>query len=113
MSIVDILEDNMRARQKYLKDVDNYLKKIKEVATSIDPHARVILFGSYVRGDFRPDSDIDVLVITDVKDEWDRLKVYHEVNKAIGNPNPFEVHVVNEKEYKEWYSKFIDVYREV
>ena len=48
-----------------------------------------------------------------MKDEWDRLKVYHEVNKAIGSPNPFEVYVVNEKEYRECYSKFIDVYREV
>ena len=29
-----------------------------------DPE-QIILFGSYARGDFRPDSDLDLLVITD------------------------------------------------
>ncbi|MBB5255154.1 nucleotidyltransferase domain-containing protein [Sulfurisphaera ohwakuensis] len=113
MSLIDILEENMKRRERYLKEVDYYLKKIKEVARNIDPTARVILFGSYVRGNFRPDSDIDVLIIANVKDIYDRLKIYHEINEVIGSPNPFEIHVINEEEYKGWYSRFIDVYREI
>lgn len=113
MSFVDILAESMKRKKEYIRNVDFYLSKIKEVVRKRDPKARVILFGSFVRGNFRPDSDIDVLVITDVQDEKDRLTIYHEINEAIGRPNPFEIHVINEEEYKGWYSKFIDVYKEV
>ncbi|MEM1646551.1 MAG: nucleotidyltransferase domain-containing protein [Ignisphaera sp.] len=113
MSIIDILEENKRIRDNYTKNLDFYLNKIKEIVRKTDPNARVILFGSYVRGNFRPDSDIDILVIMNVKSEFDRLRVYHEINKAIGSPNPFEIHVINQEEYTSWYSKFLDVYKEV
>ncbi|MCH4816338.1 MAG: nucleotidyltransferase domain-containing protein [Saccharolobus sp.] len=113
MSIIDVLEENKRLRDNYIKNLNFYLDRIKEVVRNIDPNTKIILFGSYVRGNFRPDSDIDVLIITNVSNEFDRLKIYHEVNKAIGNPNPFEIHVINEEEYISWYSKFLDVYKEV
>ena len=29
----------------------------------------VILYGSYARGDFRPDSDIDIMILVDLEDE--------------------------------------------
>lgn len=45
-----------------------------------DPDATVILFGSYARGDYREDSDIDILVLID-KD-----KVTFEDDKRIGYP---------------------------
>lgn len=32
-----------------------------------DPHAEVFLFGSRARGDFRPDSDWDILILVDDK----------------------------------------------
>ncbi|QXJ29173.1 hypothetical protein J5U23_02042 [Saccharolobus shibatae B12] len=113
MSIIDVLEENKRLRDNYIKNLNFYLDRIKEVVRNIDPNTKIILFGSYVRGNFRPDSDIDVLIITNVSNEFDRLKIYHEVNKAIGNPNPFEIHVINKEEYISWYSKFLDVYKEV
>lgn len=34
-----------------------------------DTHLRqVILFGSYARGDFRPDSDVDIMILLDMSD---------------------------------------------
>ena len=29
----------------------------------------IILYGSYARGDFRPDSDIDIMILVDLEDE--------------------------------------------
>jgi len=37
---------------------------IKNTVHEIFPDAQVMLFGSRARGDFRPDSDYDILVIT-------------------------------------------------
>ncbi len=34
----------------------------------------VILYGSYARGDFRPDSDIDIMILVDLADEEIRKK---------------------------------------
>ena len=39
----------------------------RRIRTVSDPE-QIILFGSYARGDFRPDSDLDLLVIKDEVD---------------------------------------------
>jgi predicted nucleotidyltransferase len=85
-----------------------YLQLIKEVARRHDPSARVILFGSYAEGRQRPDSDIDVLVITELaSDEETQLRIRKEINDALGRPNPFELHIVTPTQYDQWYAKFI------
>ncbi len=44
----------------------NYiLQLIKKSVSVTDPGATLILYGSYARGDFSADSDIDVLVLID------------------------------------------------
>lgn len=43
---------------------DVLLQRIKETVLGFDPGAEVILFGSRARGDARPDSDWDILVLT-------------------------------------------------
>lgn len=40
-----------------------FLKKIKYAVLSVDDKADVILFGSRARGDNKPDSDWDILVL--------------------------------------------------
>ena len=44
----------------------NYVETIKEIyGDHID---RIILYGSYARGDFREDSDIDIMILLDISD---------------------------------------------
>jgi predicted nucleotidyltransferase len=46
-------------------DSDKILKMIKTSVASVAPEAKVILYGSYARGQEKADSDIDVLILLD------------------------------------------------
>ena len=41
------------------------LQRIKSSVNITEPEATVILFGSYARGDYKSDSDIDLLILLD------------------------------------------------
>ncbi len=41
-----------------------FLQKIKRAVLSVDDKAQVILFGSRARGDYKKDSDWDILILT-------------------------------------------------
>ena len=50
----------------YLLDLEEYVEAIKKIYGS---HVRqIILYGSYARGDFRPDSDVDIMILVDMSD---------------------------------------------
>ncbi len=44
-------------------DLKNILSRIKDALAVYEPNAKAILYGSYARGDARPDSDIDLLIL--------------------------------------------------
>ncbi|HUX55479.1 MAG TPA: nucleotidyltransferase domain-containing protein [Bacteroidales bacterium] len=44
---------------------DTFLNIITKAIHSKDPRAEAFLFGSRARGDFRPDSDWDILILVD------------------------------------------------
>lgn len=46
-----------------MEDIIDIPAKVKQAIRQIDPHAQLILFGSYARGDARPDSDWDFLIL--------------------------------------------------
>ena len=48
-----------------MKDKNYILQLIKKSVSIIEPNAILILFGSHARGDFRDDSDLDLLVLID------------------------------------------------
>ncbi len=45
----------------------NILHQIAERVRSVEPEARIILYGSYARGDEKKDSDIDLLILINRK----------------------------------------------
>jgi predicted nucleotidyltransferase len=44
---------------------NDIISSIKSKIYSIDPAAKVILYGSYARGDYNSNSDIDLLILLD------------------------------------------------
>jgi len=48
-----------------MKDKSYILQLIKKSVNHTDPGAILILYGSYARGDYREDSDVDLLVLLD------------------------------------------------
>ena len=55
-----------------MKDKDYILQLVKKSVSKTDPKAVLILYGSYARGDYRDDSDLDLLVLID-KDKITRI----------------------------------------
>ncbi|CCC81852.1 nucleotidyltransferase domain-containing protein [Thermoproteus tenax] len=107
---IELLADLKRERDRYVAETWRYLSAIKEAVWRVDPDAWVLAFGSFVRGDFRPDSDVDVLVVTTA----DKFAVYRAAADAVGRgPHPFEIHVAIPQEYESWYRRFIDAWQEV
>ena len=52
--------------------IKQYVEAVKKIYGS---HVRqIILYGSYARGDFRPDSDVDIMILVDMSDL--ELKAY-------------------------------------
>ena len=79
-------------------------EKIKEVidriVKNINPE-KIILFGSYASGNPGEDSDLDILVIKEMK--MPRYKRSREVKKYLrGMKIPIDVIVYTKKEIKEW-----------
>ena len=56
-------------------------KSLDEIRSDLSPLKQywVVLYGSCVRGDSTPRSDIDVAVITQIKDRKENLKIFFEI----------------------------------
>lgn len=56
---------------------------------------KVILYGSYARGDYNSESDIDIMILADVKDEETHIirKQIHKVTSRLGLDNDIMVSV--------------------
>jgi len=64
-----------------MQNKSHILQLIKDSVTTTEPGATLILYGSYARGDYREDSDIDLLILVDKdKDKMTRdeeIKITH------------------------------------
>lgn len=82
------------SREDVIKELNRCIKENRE---SLGLY-KVLLFGSYARGDYTVSSDIDVFVVfDDEKINGDR--VYKTLMKAIKLPR-IELHVTSKKEYE-------------
>jgi uncharacterized protein len=74
---------------------------IRKNISKIDPLADIILYGSRARGDYRRDSDWDVLVLTDypvnLKKERDFRNNLYELELETGEP--FSIFVYSKKDW--------------
>ncbi|MCD6421025.1 MAG: nucleotidyltransferase domain-containing protein [Thaumarchaeota archaeon] len=113
-TFIDLLIENAEKRKEYFANFVKYAEKVKEVVKRLDPEARVIIFGSVVRENVRPDSDIDLLIITRIAENlYERIKLRIRIMEILGEESPFELHIVSVEEYENWYRRFIDQFIEL
>ena len=70
---------------KVMQDlIEQYIEAVKKIYGS---HVRqIILYGSYARGDFRSDLDVDIMILLDLSDL--ELKAYGQQCKFCSNGTP-------------------------
>jgi predicted nucleotidyltransferase len=85
---------------------------IRHYINAIDPKAEVILYGSRARGDERPDSDWDILVLTDysvdlITERKFRDKLY-DLELETGEPLSIFVYSKNDWQTKQRITPFYE-----
>ena len=100
-------------RAEELRNLWATLERLRARARELDPGAQVYVFGSFARGTHRPDSDVDVLVVTSLAEtEEGRLYVRAELGRILSPYSPIELHIATPEQFA-WYLQFLDVYVEV
>lgn len=60
----------MKTKQEILPLLTEYARAVKKIYGAV--LSRIILYGSYARGDYREDSDIDIMILLDVQPREER-----------------------------------------
>uniref|UniRef100_A0A7V5XHX1 Nucleotidyltransferase domain-containing protein n=1 Tax=Thermodesulfobacterium geofontis TaxID=1295609 RepID=A0A7V5XHX1_9BACT len=97
-------------KKEYFENYLEWGKKIKEIACELlGEDVRVIIFGSIVKGEWTPVSDIDVLILSDrFSKSWEENRwIRTEIKKRIGPISPFQIHLATPEEFKTWWGNFI------
>jgi len=85
---------------------------IRHYINAIDPKAEVILYGSRARGDERPDSDWDILVLTDysvdLKTERKFRDKLYDLELETGEPLSIFVYSKNDWQIKQRITPFYE-----
>ncbi|MEM5811964.1 MAG: nucleotidyltransferase domain-containing protein [Candidatus Aenigmatarchaeota archaeon] len=104
-------------REKYFTNYLKYAKILKKYSKKIfkDPELKLIVFGSVIENDFTLSSDIDVLIISkkSPRKGLKRAKVLSKIYNSLGEPNPFEIHLITPSDWRKWYSHFVEKFVEV
>ena len=87
----------MTERRNHVTNIDDAIKRIVE---QFHP-TKIILFGSHARGSVGPDSDVDLLVVMDVKGSKRRQSV--EIDLALSDRTfPLDLIVVTPEEFEKY-----------
>ena len=108
---IELLRRRQAAKEEVIRNLDLYLCRLLQIARGWDASAEVYLFGSFALGAARPDSDVDVLMISDVlgKDLLSAAKAVDRITAELGVKGVFEIHVATRGLFEKWYRNFIDV----
>ena len=84
--------------------MERYVSEIQKI---YGPHLRkVILYGSYARGDFRPDSDVDIMILLDLSDldlkAYSRKLSYMTYDFNLDNDLDIKPIAKSEEHFKKW-----------
>lgn len=112
----DLLLERKKIRDKYLENIDYYLSIIKSRAKKVlGEGTKVYLFGSYLKKDFGPNSDVDILVVAEnYIDKRKKGEILVSILEGFEVFHPFEVHLVSKEEFENWYLNFIkENYQEI
>jgi len=110
ITLTEIKRELIEEKEKYFKNCLYWGKKIKEIAKKLlGKDVRVLIFGSLVKGKWGPNSDIDVLIISNkLSKNWIKNRLIRtKIKKEIGPFSPFQIHLATPEEYKNWYRRFI------
>ena len=86
------------------EEIQKFIKEVKKILG--DRLKKVILYGSYARGDYRIDSDIDIMILLDMSDM--ELKAYSQqlsyMTYDFNLDNDLDIKPIakSEQHYKKW-----------
>lgn len=109
-----LVEERALERKKFLAEWREHVKRLAEGARRLLGEARVLAFGSVVRGDWCVESDVDVLIVSPgvPEDAVERVKMKMRLMELLEVHAPLELHLASPEEFEHWYKRFIDVYEE-
>jgi predicted nucleotidyltransferase len=107
-SFYEIILEEAKLRKKYLDNYMSYVKIIKEKAKKLLNDAEVYVFGSIVRGNYNPMSDVDVMIVSEkIPDNIiEQAKIKAKILEDF-EPGIFQIHLVKPFEYENWYKRFV------
>ena len=88
--------------------IEQYVSEIKKIYGA---HLRqIILYGSYARGDYGPDSDIDIMILLDISDlelkTYGQTLSYMTYDFNLENDLDIKPIVKNEAHFKKWVDNY-------
>jgi predicted nucleotidyltransferase len=107
MNYFEVLLEKKEYKEETLNNINKYLTLIKNFLNEKYKTFKLLIFGSYVKKQIGPNSDIDVLIIIPVLTTEQRHHLNYEIRKQI-DFNPFiEIHITTEEEFNNWWKNFI------
>ena len=97
-----------RRRAEIVKNYQKFIPDIVSAIREILGDARVYLFGSIVEGRAAGGSDIDIMIVANVRGNLKKAEIIAKIEEKAGLPldNPFEFHLLTEDEFERWRKIF-------
>lgn len=88
--------------------LEQYVSEIKKI---YGPHVReIILYGSYARGDFSKDSDVDIMILLDISDlelkSYSRALSYMTYDFNMDNDLDIKPIAKNKDHFEKWVDNY-------